>query len=100
MAEVEINDAFFEQLGRSAAVVGLCRAKAEEVAAVARSTAPVGPDSRGGAPGDYRDSIHVEIQSRTHRDAAVVVADNWKALLIESRTGNLARALNQVKKSG
>lgn len=100
MAEVELNDAFFEELGRSPAVVNLCREKAEEVAAIARSTAPVGPDSRGGAPGDYRDSIRVEIQHRNRRNAAVVVADNWKSLLIESQTGNLARALNQVKKSG
>lgn len=100
MTEVKIDNAFFERLGRSPEVVGECRAKAEQIAVMARSTAPVGPDSRGGADGSYRDSIRVEIQPRTHRDAAVVVADDWKALLIESKTGNLARALNQVKKSG
>lgn len=94
----EFNEAFFENLGRSPAVVSLCREKAEQIAAVARSTAPVGPDSRGGAPGDYRDSIHVEIQHRGRRDAAVVVADNWKSMLIEANTGNLVRALNQVKR--
>lgn len=86
---VDFNDAFFEQLGRSPAVVAKCVAKANQVAAAARASAPV--DS-----GDYKNNIRVEVQSRGRRNAAVVVASDWKSLLVESKTGNLARALKAV----
>lgn len=86
---VDFNDAFFEQLGRSPAVVAQCVAKANQVAAAARASAPV--DS-----GDYKNNIRVEVQSRGRRNAAVVVASDWKSLLVESKTGNLARALKAV----
>lgn len=93
MADMEYNDAFFEKLGRSPEVTGLCRDVAEKVAAVARSTAPRKSN-------DYADSIHVVVVQRGRRNAVLVVADDEKSMLVESRTGNLARALNQVKKSG
>ena len=93
MADVKFNNAFFEKLGRSPEVVGLCVEVAEKVAATARSTAPRESNA-------YADSIHVEVVQRTHRNAALVIADDPKSMLIESKTGNLARALNQVKKSG
>lgn len=90
MAEsVEFNDAFFEQLGRSPAVVAQCVAKANKVAATARTTAPVDTE-------DYKNGIRVEVQSRGRRDVAVVVASDWKSMLVESKTGNLARALKAV----
>lgn len=59
---------------------------AEPIASRARSAAPV-------ASGEYRDSIHVEVE--VHRNVAVarVVADAPHALLVEAKTGNLARAL-------
>lgn len=87
--DMEFNASFFEKLGRSPEVTSLCVAKAEQVAGIARTTAPV--DS-----GDYRNNIRVEVQPRSDRNAAVVVADDWKSLLIESKTGNLARALKAV----
>lgn len=59
---------------------------AERVAAQARATAPV--DS-----GQYRDSIHVESDT-TDRVVERVVADAPHAMVVESRTGNLARALS------
>lgn len=90
---VQLNDAFFEQLGRSPEVTQLCVDVAERIAAAARATAP--RDSN-----EYANSIHVEVVRRGRRNAALVIADDEKSLLIESRTGNLARALNQVKKSG
>lgn len=93
MANVEFNDAFFSELGHSPAVTELCRQKAEEIANIARAAAP--RDS-----GDYADSIHVEVVSRQRRNTALVIASDPKALLVESNTGNLARALKQVKKSG
>lgn len=87
--DMEFNSSFFEKLGRSPEVTALCVSKAEQVAGIARSAAPV--DS-----GDYRDEIRVEVQPRSDRNAAVVVASDWKSLLIESKTGNLARALKAV----
>lgn len=93
MAGVDFNDSFFEQLGRSPAVIGLCVEKANRVAAAARASAP--RDSNA-----YANSIRVEVVRRGRRNAALVIADSPIALLVESKTGNLARALNQVKKSG
>lgn len=93
MAGVEFNDAFFERLGRSPAVTGLCEQVANKVAAVARASAPRDTN-------EYANSIHVEVVSRGRRNAALVKADSPIAMLVESKTGNLARALNQVKKSG
>lgn len=83
------NEAFFEQMGRSAAVTGLCVSKAEQVATNARASAPVDTEA-------YRNSISVSVQPRRRRNAAVVTAADWKSLLIESKTGNLARALKAV----
>lgn len=93
MADVDFNDAFFEKLGRSPEVTGLCLDVGNKVAGIARSTAPRKSN-------DYADSIHVEVVRRGRRNAVLVKASDPKALLIESTTGNLARALNQVKKSG
>lgn len=87
--KMEFNDAFFERLGKSAGVTALCVAKAEQVAARARSTAPVDTAA-------YRGSISVRVVERSRRNAAVVTAADWKSLLIESKTGNLARALKAV----
>lgn len=86
---MEFNDAFFERLGKSPGVTALCVAKAEQVAAAARASAPV--DS-----GAYRSAISVSVVQRSRRNAAVVTASDWKSLLIESKTGNLARALKAV----
>ncbi|QOT16482.1 HK97 gp10 family phage protein [Paenarthrobacter sp. YJN-5] len=93
MADVQFNNDFFEKLGRSPEVVGLCVEMAEKIATTARSTAP--RDSNA-----YAESIHVEVVRRNRRNAALVIAADPKSMLIESKTGNLARALNQVKKSG
>lgn len=62
--------------------------RAERVAAKARATAPV-------ATGEYRDSITVETDV-TDRVVARVVARDRKSHVIESRTGNLARALDSA----
>lgn len=90
---VKFDDAFFERLGRSPEVTQLCVDVAERVAAAAKASAPR-------ASNEYANSIHVEVVSRNRRNAALVKADDDKSMLIESITGNLARALNQVKKSG
>lgn len=58
---------------------------AEKAASRARATAPV-------ASGAYRDSIKVEVDE-TDRTAVRVVAHDWKAAIIESRTSNLKKAV-------
>lgn len=89
---MEFNNAFFEQLGGSPAVEKLVVDAAQTVAAAARSSAPVGS-------GDYRDRIRVQvIRHRRLRTVALVVAEDPKSLLVEAKTGNLARALQRVKR--
>jgi hypothetical protein len=82
---ITFNEAFFTALGHSAPIRALVVGKAQEIAARARSSAPVDT-------GAYRDSIHVEVIETPYRTVARVVADSDDALLVESRTGNLARA--------
>jgi hypothetical protein len=84
---MQFDRAFFKELSNSAGVVGLVKDAAERVAEQARKTAPV-------ESGNYRDSIHVEVvPDRQIRTVALVVADDPKTMLIESKTGNLVRAL-------
>lgn len=58
------------------------------VESAAKASAPV-------ESGAYRDSIHIE-QATTGRAVVRVVADVPYALLLEARTGNLARALDSA----
>lgn len=60
---------------------------AHKWASHARATAPVDT-------GKYRDSIDVE-DDTTDRAAARVVAHDRKASIVESRTGNLKRAMGR-----
>lgn len=84
------NNAEFQKLAHSSEVADACKGYAEKVAGIARSTAPVDT-------GAYAGSIGVEILDRPTRVTAQVVAADPKSLIIESRTGNLARALGQVR---
>ena len=56
------------------------------VLAAARASAPVDT-------GAYKASIEL-VQATTDRAVVRVVATDWKAALVESRTGNLARSLD------
>lgn len=87
---VKFNDGFFTEIGTSPAVTGLLLTKAGAVAARARSTAPVNT-------GDYKRRIVVRIRRSRYRNVAIVEGMDWKTLLIESKTGNLARALKAAK---
>jgi hypothetical protein len=89
---VKFNEAFFQELSTSPAVTGLVMGVAEQIAADARSTAPVDT-------GAYRDGIRVELKHQK-RSVALVVAHDKKSMLIESKTGNLVRALQRAKKRG
>lgn len=87
------NNAFFSRLGHSPKVTAILQRKAEAVAARARAAAPVDT-------GAYRDGIRVRIKSSASRNVALVIAEDPKSMLIESETGNLARALIAEKTGG
>lgn len=83
------NEDFFPAVLSSDPVVKMVTDVANDVASIARATAPVDT-------GAYRDGIHVEVKRRGKRTVAAIVASDPKSMFIESRTGNLARALGQV----
>lgn len=90
---VDFNDKFFEEIGKSAGVTQMCRDVGQQVLALAQASAPVGE-------GDYRDGLHLVEKVVENRSVVLVVGDDWKTMLIEAKTGNLVRALNQVKRGG
>jgi hypothetical protein len=83
---MKFNESYLPELGNSAPVKNIVRAKAEEVANVVRSTAPVDT-------GDYRDNIRVITERTPFRTVAKVVADSDHSMLVESKHGTLSRAL-------
>lgn len=87
---VQFNDAFFDQILNSAGVRALTRGAAEKALGVARSNAPVDT-------GAYRDGLEVRTVQRAHRQTCMVVGTDPKTMLVESATGNLARALKAAK---
>jgi hypothetical protein len=82
---VEFNNAFFDNLSKSPGVSALVDEVTERVARTARSTAPADT-------GDYRAGI-VAAGKLQRRYVGLVIATDPKSMLVESRTGNLARAL-------
>lgn len=82
---VQFSNSYFDQLSRSPGVVNLTLAAARKIAATARSTAP-------SATSAYRNGIVVRLKYQ-RRAVALVVGTDKKTMLIESKTGNLARAL-------
>ncbi len=82
---IRFNEGFFDELSRSPAVAALVDEATNRVAETARSTAPV-------ESGDYRDGI-VTASKFQRRYVGLVIGTDPKTMLIESRTGNLARAL-------
>jgi hypothetical protein len=92
VSNFKFNPGYFGELGRSPAVVAILVKKANAVAATARSTA--GVDT-----GRYKAGIKVSTRQAAYRTVAVVTATDEKSLIIESKTGNLARALKTSKKA-
>lgn len=89
---MDFNNRFFEELGTSAGVTQLCVDAAEHIAEIARNSAPV-------ASGNYRDGIKVEVKRNAQlRNVALVVGHDPKTMIIESKTGNLARALRAARR--
>ena len=90
-ARVRLIDSGMQALLQDAGVGRELARRAERIAAQARSDAPV-------ASGDYRDSIHVESDltapGRKQRRRSRVVAGSDHALVVEAKTGNLARSMH------
>lgn len=86
---MRFNDSFIPGLGKSGPVVAAVVGAANDLAQAVRSTAPV--DS-----GDYVSKVRVEVKYTAHRVVARVVAGAEHAMVVESREGTLARALNSV----
>lgn len=84
---VQLNHRGMAEVLRSTGVRAELHARAERVAAAARVSAPVGS-------GVYRGSIRVEVLEHPSRVVSRVVADVPHAMVVESRTGNLARSLD------
>lgn len=89
---VKFNNAFFEELAVSEPVTELVVEAAERVAEIARKGVHK-------LSGDYANGIGVAVKHQK-RSVALVVANDPKSLIIESKTGNLARALRAAKKRG
>lgn len=83
---VEPNGAGMRALLRDPGVRAELTRRAERVLAAAKESAPVDT-------GEYRDSLHV-IEDTTDRAAVRVGSDAPHGLLVEAKTGNLARALD------
>jgi hypothetical protein len=82
---MEFNDRFFKDLLVSAPVENLVMNAAEEVAAQARATAPVDT-------GGYRSGI-VVTKKYQERVVGLVQATDPASMIVEAKTGNLARAV-------
>lgn len=87
---VDFDPKFFTDILNSAKVTHLCEVKGNAALEVATANAPV--DS-----GDYRDGLGLRRVRIGDRTSVQVYGSDWKTLLVESQTGNLARALRAVK---
>jgi len=82
---VTFNNDWFDDLSRSPGVAQLVDKITEEIAETARQTAPA-------ESGAYRDGISTASKLQ-RRYVGLVVAGDEKSMIVESKTGNLARAL-------
>lgn len=89
--EFRPNQRWFDTVLRSPGVKALVDGAGEEALGNARANAPVDE-------GDYLRGLHLEHRDSRYRETVRVVGDDPKTMLIESKTGNLARSLKQVKK--
>lgn len=86
---IEFNESFFDAVLNSQGVRNLVRSKAEQVLAAAQASAPV-------ETGAYRAGLRLTTRQSAHRQVCVVAGTDPKTLLVESKTGNLARSLRKV----
>jgi hypothetical protein len=88
---MQFNDDYFANLAVDPQVVALVDQAADRVMAGAKAGAP--EDS-----GDYKAGIRKRrVRRKQIRTVVIVEATDPKSMLIESKTGNLARALRRAK---
>jgi hypothetical protein len=88
--DVEFNPKFFETVLRQPKVEALVDSAAGRTQAIAKANAPVDT-------AEYRDGIRIEHHESRFRRVTRVVGTDEKTMLIESKTGNLARAVKGAK---
>ena len=87
----EPNPRFFETVLRQPRVERLVDEVADAALTNARTGAPVDTEA-------YRNGLHIEHHESRFRRTTRVVGSDEKTMLIESKTGNLARALKGAKR--
>lgn len=88
--DVEFNESFFETILRQPKVEALVDSIGNRALGIAQATAPVDTE-------EYRNGLRIEHHDSRYRRTTRVVGSDDKTLIIESKTGNLARALKQAK---
>lgn len=86
---VKFDQSFFDSIMRSAGVQSLEMEAAQRVLAQAQATAPVDT-------GAYKAGLQIVRAERKYRTAYLVEGTDEKTMLVESKTGNLARALKSA----
>ena len=84
--KVKLSSPGMKSLLNDAAVRDLLTDRAQRVLAAARANAPV-------SSGEYRNSLKI-VQDSTDRAAVRVITSAPHGAIVESRTGNLSRALD------
>ena len=87
-SKMQFDEAFFQRLGRDPRVVAKCEEVALGIYRRARAGAAAHVDT-----GEYLGSFDVVRADRNGRVCILVRNTDWKALIIESRFGILARAI-------
>lgn len=87
---VEFNEKYFESVLRQSKVEAVTDAAGNRALTTAKANAPVDT-------ADYQRGLHIEHHESRYRRTTRVVGDDNKTMLIESKTGNLARALKAAK---
>lgn len=85
------NQTFFDQILRAPGVEAIVDQAAQRALAAAQASAPVDT-------GAYREGLRIEHHDSQYRRVADVVGTDPKTMLIESRTGNLARSVKAAKR--
>lgn len=84
------NKGFFDTILRAPGVRALVDTAAERALAAAKAGAQVDTAA-------YRNGLHIEHRDSRFREVARVVGSDPKTLLLESKTGNLARAVKAAR---
>lgn len=88
-AKVEFDQGFFDSLMRSAGIQSLQQAAAQRVLAAAQASAPV-------KTGAYKRGLRIAKADHKYRTTYLVEGTDPHTLLVEAKTGNLARALKSA----